>query len=85
MSMSRVKVRGAVGDGVVRIDGVPKVTGSFTFASDLHRDGMLWGATVRSPLPHARVRSVDVSRAVATPGVAAESWPGMCPEKTAST
>ena len=33
--------------------------------SDLHADGMLWGATVRSPHPHARIRGIDVSAGVA--------------------
>jgi len=60
---------GGVGDALTRIDAIPKVTGAFEYASDLHREGMLWGATVRSPLAHARVRSVDVTRAAATPGV----------------
>ena len=55
--------------GVRRIDGAPKVTGAFSFASDLWADGMLWGHTVRSPHPHARIRSVDVSKALATSGV----------------
>ncbi len=53
------------------MDGVPKVMGSFAYASDLHRDGMLFGATLRSPLAHARVRRVDIASAVASPGVAA--------------
>jgi xanthine dehydrogenase D subunit len=66
-----VGVRGKIGERVARIDGVPKVTGAFAYASDLHRDDMLWGATLRAPLAHARIRSVDVREALATPGVAA--------------
>lgn len=60
-----------VGEGALRTDGVPKVTGAFTYASDLHRDTMLHGATVRSPLAHARIRRVDVSPALKVGGVAA--------------
>jgi xanthine dehydrogenase D subunit len=68
---TRVKSTGKVGERVPRIDGVPKVTGAFAYASDLHRDDMLWGATLRSPLAHARLRAVDISEALAGPGVAA--------------
>ena len=52
-----------------RPDGVPKVTGEFEYSSDLHMDGMLWGATLRSPHPHASIRSIDASEAEAMPGV----------------
>ena len=43
------KVRGGVGESPLRPDGIPKVTGNFAYASDLHAEGMLWGATLRSP------------------------------------
>ncbi len=66
-----VAARGRVGDAAPRIDGVPKVRGTFAYASDLHRDGMLYGATLRSPVAYARIRGVEVSRALATPGVLA--------------
>ena len=46
-----VRVRGGVGESVRRIDGQPKVLGEFEYASDLHRDNMLWGETLRSPHP----------------------------------
>jgi len=72
MSVGTVRrTRGGVGERARRIDGVPKVKGSFLFGSDLWTEDMLWGLTVRSPHPHARIRSVDVSAALATPGVAA--------------
>ena len=35
--------------------------GSFEFSSDLSADGCLWGATLRSPHPYARIVSIDVS------------------------
>lgn len=70
-TITTVGTRGRVGEAAPRVDGVPKVTGAFTFASDLHREGMLFGATLRSHLAYARVRHVDTSRALATPGVAA--------------
>jgi CO/xanthine dehydrogenase Mo-binding subunit len=68
---ARPRVRGVVGDAVVRPDGVPKVRGEFQYASDLWQDGMLHGATLRSPHPHARIRGIDTARARALPGVRA--------------
>jgi xanthine dehydrogenase D subunit len=65
------RIRGGVGDSARRIDAVPKVKGAFAFGNDLWAEGMLWGHTVRSPHPHARIRSIDVSAALATPGVRA--------------
>lgn len=54
-----------------RHDAVPKVTGEFAYASDLHAAGMLRGTTVRSPHAHARILRIDVSEAVGMPGVRA--------------
>ncbi len=63
------RVRGAVGESVRRVDGVPKVKGQFLFGSDLWAEDMLWGYTLRSPHPHARIRSVNVAQALSSPGV----------------
>jgi xanthine dehydrogenase D subunit len=60
---------GRVGDSPLRQDGVPKVKGEFAYASDLWLDDMIWGVTLRSPHPHARIRSIDVGPALATAGV----------------
>ncbi len=68
-SSVRERTRGGVGEDVRRIDGVPKAKGVFAYGSDLWAEGMLWGHTLRSPHPHARIRSVDLSRAVSSPGV----------------
>lgn len=62
-------VPGGVGESTRRPDGVPKVQGRFAFGSDLWDERMLIGATLRSPHPYARIRSVDVSGALALPGV----------------
>ncbi|GIH71067.1 molybdopterin cofactor-binding domain-containing protein [Sphaerimonospora thailandensis] len=61
--------RSGVGESVLRPDGTLKVTGEFAYASDLWLDGMLWGATLRSPHPSAWIRSVDIGPALAMPGV----------------
>jgi CO/xanthine dehydrogenase Mo-binding subunit len=60
---------GKVGELVPRLDAPPKVKGEFAYASDLVVPGMLWGHTLRSPHPHARVASIDISDAVSMPGV----------------
>ncbi len=62
---------GGIGDPAKRLDGVEKVTGAFEYASDLCRDGMLFGATLRSPIASARIRRVDIAEALASPGVEA--------------
>jgi xanthine dehydrogenase D subunit len=60
-----------VGVSVLRPDGTLKVTGEFAFSSDLWMADMLWGATLRSPHPRARIRAVDLTGALRLPGVAA--------------
>jgi xanthine dehydrogenase D subunit len=63
--------RGRLGESTTRPDGGPKVQGTFAFSSDLHADGMLWGRTLRSPHPHARIVRFDPSGAWRIPGVEA--------------
>ena len=58
-----IAARGGVGERARRVDGEPKVRGTFLYGSDLTAPSMLWGATVRSPHPSARILRVDVSRA----------------------
>ncbi len=77
----RQAVRGGVGESVRRVDGEPKVKGQFEYASDLRREGMLWGETLRSPHPHARIRAIDISAAVSSPGVHAVLLAGDVPGK----
>jgi CO/xanthine dehydrogenase Mo-binding subunit len=60
---------GRVGESVKRVDGIPKVTGEFAYSSDLFAAGMLWGHTLRSPHAHALITEIDISEAVAMPGV----------------
>ena len=63
--------RGTLGNSAIRPDGLAKVQGRFAFSSDAWADNMLWGATLRSPHPHARIISIDVSAALTINGVAA--------------
>ena len=60
-----------VGTRPVRPDGVEKVTGKARFGADAVLPGMLTGMVLRSPHPHARILSIDTSRAEALPGVKA--------------
>jgi len=63
------KITGGVGHSPLRPDGTLKVKGEFAYSSDLWMDDMLWGVTLRSPHPYARIRSVDISGAWKVPGV----------------
>lgn len=54
-----------------RPDAVSKTTGQFAYSSDIWVESMLWGATLRSALPRARILSIDVSQALRLPGVRA--------------
>ena len=60
-----------VGTRPIRHDGLDKVTGRANFGADLALPGMLHGAIARSPHAHARILSIDTSRARALPGVKA--------------
>jgi CO/xanthine dehydrogenase Mo-binding subunit len=60
-----------VGRAVPRVDGRDKVTGRALFGSDVRLPGMLHGAVLRSPHPHARIVSVDTTAATQALGVRA--------------
>ena len=60
-----------VGTRPVRPDGVPKVTGRAQYGADLMWPGMLIGRILRSPHAHARIRSINIEKAKALPGVKA--------------
>jgi CO/xanthine dehydrogenase Mo-binding subunit len=60
-----------IGKRTIRPDGVDKVTGRANFGADLALPGMLVGKVLRSPHAHARIKSIDTSKAEALPGVKA--------------
>ena len=60
-----------VGTRATRLDGLDKVTGVARFGADIHLAGMLHGKILTSPHAHARVLSIDTSKAEAVPGVKA--------------
>src|SRR5437762_2907989 len=60
-----------IGRPTPRIDAAERASGKATYTGDVRLPGMLYGRVLRSPHPHARIRSIDVSRARALPGVKA--------------
>ena len=68
MSVTPMKT---VGHPAQRIDAVKRVTGAATYTGDIQLPGMLYARVLRSPHAHARIRSIDTSKAVVLPGVKA--------------
>src|SRR6476469_4731874 len=60
-----------IGASAPRIAGPEKVTGRAHYAADVILPGMLFGKILRSPIPHGRIRRIDVSAARSAPGVRA--------------
>ena len=60
-----------VGTRPIRHDGPDKVTGRARYSADINLPGLLHGKVLRSPHPHARIISIDPSKALALPGVKA--------------
>ncbi len=58
-----------IGKGLPRIDAIAKATGEAQYTVDLKMPGMLQGKILRSPLPHAKIKSIDTSEAAALSGV----------------
>ncbi len=61
----------AVGKRPIRHDGYDKVTGKALYGADVSLPGMLHGKILRSPHAHARIKSIDTSKAEAQPSVRA--------------
>jgi CO/xanthine dehydrogenase Mo-binding subunit len=60
-----------VGRRVTRVDAPVKAIGSAVYGVDMELPGMLHGATLRSPYPHAKIMAIDASAALKAPGVRA--------------
>jgi xanthine dehydrogenase YagR molybdenum-binding subunit len=65
------KETNVVGKRLPRVDAYERVSGSAVYPSDVHLPNLLYGAILRCPHPHARVRHLDVSAASKMPGVRA--------------
>jgi len=70
MSSEYPQVNDLIGGRSIRVDAREKVTGQAQYPADLFMPGMLYGRVLRSPHPHARILSIDLSEARALPGVA---------------
>ena len=71
-----------IGTRPIRHDGLEKVTGRARYGADINLPGMLHGKVLRSPHAHARIRSIDASRALALPGVKAVATSADLPQPT---
>jgi CO/xanthine dehydrogenase Mo-binding subunit len=76
----------SIGQAVPMIDAVERVTGRIRFSQDVSLPGMLYGAAVRSVVPHGRIVRIDTAAALEVPGVVAvvtgedlRSLPGLRP------
>ena len=58
-----------IGSGMRKVEGLEKSTGRAVYTDDVTLPGMLHGKILRSPHPHARIVSIDTSRAEALDGV----------------
>ena len=70
-----------IGKRMPKVDALAKATGTAQYTVDFKLPGMLYGKILRSPLPHARITSIDVSKAAALPGVAAVLTANDVPQK----
>ena len=58
-----------IGSRPIRPDGADKVTGRAQYGADFQMSGLLYGKVLRSPSAHARIQSIDTTKAEAYPGV----------------
>ena len=68
-----------IGRETIRIDARERVSGKATYTGDVQLPGMLYARVLRSPHPHARIRSIDISAALAMAGVKAVITHENCP------
>ncbi len=57
-----------VGKSTPRVEGVAKVTGKAQYSADLQLPETLWGRCLRSPVPYARIKKIDTSKAAQVAG-----------------
>ena len=65
------KIYKVVGSSPIKHDGSDKTTGKAFYGADITLPGMIYGKVLRSPYPHAIIKSIDISRAIAHPDVQA--------------
>lgn len=72
----------SVGQRIRNVDWEARTTGTGRYSGDVRLEGMLVARVLRSPHPHARIRSIDVSAARRAPGVVAAITAADLPERT---
>ena len=63
--------KSVIGVPTPRVEGEQKVSGQAVYALDVTLPNTLWVKTLRSPLPHARIKKIDCSKALQLSGVRA--------------
>jgi CO/xanthine dehydrogenase Mo-binding subunit/aerobic-type carbon monoxide dehydrogenase small subunit (CoxS/CutS family) len=58
-----------IGESIIKVDAIPKAAGETVFADDMKISGMLHTKVLRSSKPHALISNIDISKALAIPGV----------------
>ena len=58
-----------IGKNTIRPDGADKVTGRAEYGADTIMPGMIWGKVLRSPYPHATIKSINIKKAEELDGV----------------
>ena len=66
-----MKKSNVIGTSVPRVESAEKVTGRAVYAVDVTFPDMLWGKVLRSPIAHGGIKRIDISKALALPGVKA--------------
>ncbi len=69
--MTTVAERKVIGKRATKVDALDRVTGKAVFGADFAMPGTLHGKVLRSPHPHAIIKKIDYSKALAVPGVKA--------------
>src|SRR6266704_2464297 len=70
-TMAKTSEYRVIGTRPIRHDGIDKVTGRALYGADIQMAGLLHGRVLRSPHAHARIRGIDVNKALQLPGVEA--------------
>jgi len=76
------KRNGGVGESIIKIDAAPKARGEGIYPQDFNLEGQLYASVVWSQYPHAKVCSIDITKAAAYPGVVKVLTAGDVPENS---
>ena len=69
INFSSKKKYKVIGNNPIRHDGYDKVTGRAIYGADVKLPGLIWGEVLRSPYAHAKIKSINTSKAEKFDGV----------------